>query len=65
MAIIQVKEFMEFKSSLIRSVQTSANDIEAVVAANIHQWMENNYTLHKSLFPSGFPAQITRCGYIH
>jgi hypothetical protein len=27
--------------------------------------MENNYTLHKSLFPSGFPAQITRCGYIH
>ena len=45
---------MESKSSLLQAAQTSANNIQAVMAANI-QWMDNNYdTLNEWFASKGF-----------
>lgn len=45
---------MTSKSALLESAQTSANNIQAVVAANV-KWMDANYdTLNSWLASKGF-----------
>lgn len=49
--MMQIKKFMESKTTLLQSAKTSSNNIQSVVAANV-QWMQNNYDTLNEWFAS-------------